>query len=301
MGDGSVELRAATRGSPLALWQVEHVSSLLAPAGVEVEPVVVETSGDVVLDRPIWEIGGKGVFVKEVQAAVLDGRADFAVHSAKDLPSVEAPGLVLACVPERGEPRDALVGSTLAGLPTGALVATGSVRRRAQLAWLRPDLTFTGLRGNIATRLAKAPDFGAIVMAAAALERLGLADRAAEVLEPSVMLPQVGQGALAIEARDGDTAVLEALAAIEHRPSRVAVDAERGFLAELGGDCDLPAGAHATVAGDGSLVLEGLLASLDGHVVLRETRTGASSDAAAVGHALARALLDDHGGAALLA
>ena len=138
-------------------------------------------------------------------------------------------------------------------------------------------------------------------MAAAALERLGLADRAAEVLEPSVMLPQLGQGALAIEARDGDTAVLEALAAIEHRSSRVAVDAERGFLAELGGDCDLPAGAHATVADDGSLVLGALLASLDGHVVLRETRTGASSDAAAVGHALARALLDDHGGAALLA
>lgn len=300
MGD-DVRLRAATRGSPLALWQVEHVTALLAPAGIEVEPVVVETSGDVVLDRPIWEIGGKGVFVKEVQAAVLDGRADFAVHSAKDLPSVEVPGLVLACVPERGEPRDALVGSTLADLPTGALVATGSVRRRAQLAWRRPDLTFTGLRGNIATRLAKAPDFGAIVMAAAALERLGLADRAAEVLEPSVMLPQVGQGALAIEARAGDQPVLAALAAIEHGPSRVAVDAERGFLAELGGDCDLPAGAHATLAADGSLSLEGLLASLDGHVVLRETVSGTASDAAALGHSLARSLLDDHGGAALLA
>ena len=279
------------------------MSALLAPAGIEVEPVVVETSGDVVLDRPIWEIGGKGVFAKEVQAAVLDGRADFAVHSAKDLPSVEVDGLALACVPERGEPRDALVGSTLADLPTGALVATGSVRRRAQLAWLRPDLTFTGLRGNIATRLAKAPDFGAIVMAAAALERLGLADRAAEVLDPSVMLPQVGQGALAIEARDGDGPVLAVLAGIEHGPSRVAVDAERGFLAELGGDCDLPAGAHAVVGGDGSLALEGLLASLDGHVVLRESRTvptGAGSEAAALGHALARSLLDDHGGAALL-
>ena len=296
-----MKLRAATRGSPLALWQVEHVSALLAPAGIEVVPVVVETSGDRLLDRPIWELGGKGVFVKEVQAAVLDGRADVAVHSAKDLPSVTVDGLVLAAVPERGDPRDALVGCALADLPTGALVATGSVRRRAQLAWLRPDLTFTGLRGNIATRLGKALDFGAIVMAAAALERLGLAERATEVLSPDVMLPQVGQGALAIESRADDTATLIALAGIEHGPSRVAVDAERGFLAELGGDCDLPAGAHATVAGDGSLVLEGLLASLDGHVVLRETRTGASSDAAAVGHALARALLDDHGGAALLA
>ena len=297
MGDGSVELRAATRGSPLALWQVEHVSSLLAPAGVEVEPVVVETAGDVVLDRPIWEIGGKGVFVKEVQAAVLDGRADFAVHSAKDLPSVEVPGLVLACVPERGEPRDALVGSTLADLPTGALVATGSVRRRSQLAWLRPDLTFTGLRGNIATRLAKAPDFGAIVMAAAALERLGLADRAAEVLEPDVMLPQVGQGALAIEARSGDEPVLAALAGIEHGPSRVAVDAERGFLAELGGDCDLPAGAHATIGVDGTITVEGLLASLDGHVVLRHRVAGTDGDA--LGREVAAHLLS-HGGAALL-
>lgn len=295
-----MKLRAATRGSPLALWQVEHVAALLAPAGVEVEPVVVETSGDVVLDRPIWEIGGKGVFVKEVQAAVLDGRAEFAVHSAKDLPSLTVEGLVLAAVPVRGEPRDALVGSTLADLPTGALVATGSVRRRAQLAWLRPDLTFTGLRGNIATRLAKAGDYAAIVMAAAALERLGLADRATEVLDPDVMLPQVGQGALAIEARAGDAPVLNALAAIEHGPSRVAVEAERGFLAELGGDCDLPAGAHATVAPDGSVALEGLLASLDGHVVLRESDTGPAAGAAAVGHALARRLLDDHGGAALL-
>ena len=296
-----MKLRAATRGSPLALWQVEHVAALLAPAGIEVEPVIVETSGDQLLDRPIWEIGGKGVFVKEVQAAVLDGRADLAVHSAKDLPSVGVAGLVLAAVPERGEPRDALVGSTLADLPTGALVATGSVRRRAQLAWLRPDLTFTGLRGNIATRLAKAEGFAAIVMAAAALERLGLADRATEVLQPSVMLPQVGQGALAIEARDGDTPVLDALAAIEHRRSRVAVDAERGFLAELGGDCDLPAGAHATIASDGSLSIEGLLASLDGHVVLRESATAPPSDAERCGRALARTLVDDHGGAALLA
>lgn len=298
-----VELRAATRGSPLALWQVEHVTALLAPHGVTVTPVVVETAGDQQLDRPIWEIGGKGVFVKEVQAAVLDGRADIAVHSAKDLPSVEVDGLALAGVPERGEPRDALVGSTLADLPTGALVATGSVRRRAQLAWLRPDLTFTGLRGNIATRLAKAEGFAAIVMAAAALERLGMPERADEVLEPDVMLPQVGQGTLAIEARADDESALEALALIEHGPSRVALEAERGFLAELGGDCDLPAGAYAVLDDDPDgpvLRVEALLASLDGHVVLRESAVGPATDAAGVGHALARRLLDDHGGAALL-
>lgn len=300
-----LKLRAATRGSPLALWQVEHVAALLAPLGVEVEPVVVETTGDQQLDRPIWEIGGKGVFVKEVQAAVLDGRADFAVHSAKDLPSVTVAGLVLASVPTRGEARDALVGSTLADLPTGALVATGSVRRRAQLAWLRPDLTFTGLRGNIATRLAKASGFAAIVMAAAALERLGMADRATEVLEPDVMLPQVGQGALAIEARQDDVTTIDVLAGIQDTASRRAVDAERGFLAELGGDCDLPAGALARIDAGGELTIEGLLASLDGHVVLRETSTelvgGADEGApAVVGRGLARRLLDDHGGAALL-
>lgn len=300
-----MRLRVATRGSPLALWQVDHVAELLAPHGVAVTLVVVETAGDQQLDRPIWEIGGKGVFVKEVQAAVLDGRADIAVHSAKDLPSVDVEGLVLAGVPERGEPRDALVGSTLADLPTGALVATGSVRRRAQLAWLRPDLTFTGLRGNIATRLAKAEGYAAIVMAAAALERLGMPERADEVLEPDAMLPQVGQGTLAIEARAEDGAAREALALIEHGPSRVALEAERGFLAELGGDCDLPAGAYAVLDGGGgpggpTVRVEALLASLDGHVVLRESATGPVADAAAIGHRLARRLLDDHGGAALL-
>lgn len=300
--DAVAELRAATRGSPLALWQVEHVTALLAPHGVTVTPVVVETTGDQQLDRPIWEIGGKGVFVKEVQAAVLDGRADIAVHSAKDLPSVAVDGLVLAGVPERGEPRDALVGSTLADLPTGALVATGSVRRRAQLAWLRPDLTFTGLRGNIATRLAKAEGYAAIVMAAAALERLGMPERATEVLAPDVMLPQVGQGTLAIEARADDAVAREALAWIEHGPSRVSLAAERGFLAELGGDCDLPAGAYAVLGGPSGedVRVEALLASLDGHVVLRESAAGPATDAAAIGHALARRLLDDHGGAALL-
>jgi hydroxymethylbilane synthase len=290
-----VRLRAATRGSPLALWQVEHVASLLPD--VEVEPVVVQTEGDRRAETPLWELGGKGVFVKEVQAAVLDGRADLAVHSAKDLPSITVDGLVIAAVPERGEPRDALVGSALADLPTGGLVATGSVRRRAQLASLRPDLTFTGLRGNIATRLAKADQFAAIVMAAAALERLGLTDHVAEVLDPAIMLPQVAQGALAVEARADDAETLAVLGGIEHRLSRMAIDAERAFLAELGGDCDLPAGAYAVAEGGGVRV-EALLASLDGHVVLRETVAG--SDPPAAGREVARRLLDTHGGSALL-
>ena len=277
----SVRLRAATRGSALARWQTDHVAALLAGAGarrgveVEVEAVVVETVADARLDVPIWEMGGKGVFVKEVQAAVLDGRADLAVHSGKDLPAVGPDELVIGAVPERADARDVLVGSTLASLPVGATVATGSIRRRAQLAWLRPDLTFRGLRGNIATRLEKAEGFDAIVMAAAAVERLGLdlGDRPHEVLDPGVLLPQVAQGALAVECRSDDEVARSLLGDLDHGPSRRAVEAERGFLAELGGDCDLPAGAHATVDGD-ALVLEGLLASPDGHTVLRERRRG---------------------------
>jgi hydroxymethylbilane synthase len=296
-----VQLRAATRGSALARWQTDRVAALVAAAvaGASVEAVVVETSADRRLDIPIWEMGGKGVFVKEVQAAVLDGRADLAVHSGKDLPSETPDGLVLAAVPLRGDPRDALVGARLDDLPAGATVATGSVRRRAQLAWLRPDLTFRGLRGNMARRLDHVGRDGidAIVAAAAALERLGLADRIAEVLEPAQLLPQVAQGALAIECRADDDATRRALAAIEDPVSRRAVDAERAFLAELGGDCDLPAGAHATIGGDGTVTVEGLLASLDGHVVLRHRRTG--DDGEVLGREVAAHLLVN-GGAALL-
>lgn len=287
-------LRVATRGSRLARWQTDHVASLL---DAEVEVVVVETAGDRRTDVPIWEIGGQGVFVKEVQAAVLDGRADFAVHSAKDLPSTTAGGLVIAAVPERADPRDALVGSTLADLAVGAVVATGSVRRRAQLAHLRPDLTFTGLRGNIDTRLDKAADYGAIVMAHAALVRLGRQDRVAEVLEPVVMLPQVAQGALAVECRADDDDIRAVLGAIEHRPSRLAVDTERAYLARLGGGCDLPAGAYAQVDGD-SIEIEALLASLDGRILIRTIHRGA--DPMEVGGEAARQLLEDRGGLGLL-
>jgi hydroxymethylbilane synthase len=286
-------LRIATRGSELARWQANHIAALLR---TDVELVVVETSGDRDQQQPIWSLGGKGVFVKEVQAAVLDGRADLAVHSAKDLPSGTLDGLVLAAVPERGDPRDALVGTALADLPPGARVATGSVRRRAQLADLRPDLTFDGLRGNIATRVAQAERYDAIVVAAVALERLAMSDRIADVLPTTVMVPQVAQGALAVECRADDAATREALAAIEHRDSRRAVDAERAFLAELGGDCDLPAGAHATTSR--GLQLEGLLASLDGRVILRHRAQ--DDDPESLGRAVARHLLDDAGGSAIL-
>ncbi len=317
-------MKAATRASPLARVQTGQVAYLLnvaheqarsvpeagendaasgqtdADAGPDAErayrvlPVTVETSGDRQRGQPIAAIGGQGVFVKEVQAAVLDGRAHFAVHSAKDLPSGPTDGLVLAAFPPRGDPRDALVGSTLADLAPGARVATGSVRRRAQLAALRPDVDLCEIRGNIDTRLAKARDFDAILLAVAGLDRLARGSRIAEVLEPSVMLPQVGQGALAVECRAGDLDTIALLATVDDRTTRLAVEAERSFLAEVGGGCELPVGALAHVTDDGEIVLEALLASLDGSTILRHRATG--RDQAALGRAVARHLLDGGGG-----
>jgi len=311
-------LRLATRGSPLARWQAERVAALLAASGVsECELVVVSTAGDQMTEVPLARIGGQGVFVKEVQAAVLDGRADVAVHSAKDLPALSPDGLVLASVPERADPRDALVGATLESLPPGALVATGSVRRRAQLAWLRPDLTFCDLRGNMARRIERARAAGAGVVAYAALERLGLVAEAAEVLDTARLLPQVGQGALALECRAGDDTTRGALAAVDDPDLHRAVRAERAFLGALGGGCTLPVGALARPAGvaapttgvavpttgaplapgEDEIELDAMLASRDGHVLLRRRATGTDPDA--LGRALARELLDDRGGRSL--
>jgi hydroxymethylbilane synthase len=296
---GGHPLRIATRGSPLARWQAEHIAALLRAQDTDlaIELVLVDTMADRRLDIPIASIGGKGVFAKEVQAAVLDGHADLAVHSAKDLPSVTHPDLALAAVPERGDARDALVGCALDALPDGARIGTGSLRRQAQLAHRRPDLRFEGLRGNMGTRLAKAADFDAIVVAAVAFERLGWGDRLTDVLGVDVLVPQVGQGALAVECRAGDDELRGRLATIEHEPSRRAVDAERAFLAELGGDCDLPAGAHATIAASGALDLDAILASPDGALVLCHAATG--DDPTELGRGAARHLLA-HGGTELL-
>jgi hydroxymethylbilane synthase len=295
-------LRIATRRSPLALRQAEIVAALLGDAAGPLVPV--ETAGDRRREVPIGRIGGKGVFVAEVRQAVLDGRADVAVHSAKDLPAAHveaAAGLVLAAVPERADPRDALVGRSLSALGPGATVATGSARRRAQLAWLRPDLGFAELRGNIGTRLGRVPPGGAVVVAMAAVHRLGLeAELASQlhVLEPLVMLPQVGQGALAVECREDDAAARDLLAGIDHEPSHRAVRAERSLLAALGGGCDAPVGGLARVAGGTTLELEGLVASADGHVVVRHRATG--DDPEALGAEVAEALLDRCGGRALV-
>jgi hydroxymethylbilane synthase len=256
-----MRLRIATRRSPLARWQSERVAALLRAVdpSLTVELVMVETTADRRLDIPIWDLGGKGAFCTEVQAVLLAGEADLAVHSAKDLPARTRPDLVLAAVPPRGEARDALVGCRLADLPFGGVVATGSNRRRVQLAAHRPDLRFEGLRGNIGTRLAKAADFDAIVMAAVALERLGERPAVVDLVDPGVMVPQVGQGALAVETRRDAPPVTALVAAIEDPASRRVVDAERSFLATLGGDCDLPAGAWARID-DGQVVLDAVLA-----------------------------------------
>jgi hydroxymethylbilane synthase len=295
-------IRVATRGSALARWQADHVVARLRRShpDLEVALVVIETFGDRRQDVPIVEMGGQGVFVKEVQAAVLAGRADIAVHSAKDLPALTAPGLQLAAFPGRDDPRDVLVGAALAELAPGATVATGSVRRRAQLASLRPDLRWHDLRGNIATRLSRVPSGGAVVVAAAALNRLGLAERAAEVLDVDVMVPQVAQGALAVECRAGDEAVAALLAPIDEPDIRVAVEAERAFLARLGSGCDLPVGAYAERRG-GLIDIVGLIADVDGSVVVRDRRTGPIAGATALAVALADHLLSDLGGEELLA
>lgn len=256
-------LRIATRGSLQARTQATSVAQALEAAhpGLAVELVFVETTGDQRQDVPLHTIGGQGVFVKEVQRAVLDGRAHLAAHSAKDLPSTPADGLAIGAFCARRSAADALVGRSLADLAPGATVATGSVRRRAQLAAARPDLRFVELRGNIQTRLSKVPDDGAIVMAVAALEILDLTDRIAEELPVAEFVPAVGQGCVAVECAHGDTGTLELLAAVDHAASRRAVEIERAFLATLGSGCSLPVGAH--VVGDR---LQAFLASGDRHL-----------------------------------
>ncbi|CAN5826428.1 hydroxymethylbilane synthase [soil metagenome] len=238
-------LRLATRRSAQASTQATIVAEALATAtGRATELVYVETSGDRQQLVPLHSIGGQGVFVKEVQQAVLDGRADLAVHSAKDLPSETADGLTIGAFTARRDPADALVGSRLADLDRGATVASGSVRRRAQLAAVRPDLRFVELRGNISRRLEQVPDRGAIVMAVAALDILGLSDRVDERLDPLRFVPAVGQGCVAVECRDDDHDAFAALRAVDDGPTRLAVTVERAFLAELGSGCSLPVGAH---------------------------------------------------------
>jgi hydroxymethylbilane synthase len=280
-------LRIATRGSRLALRQVQLVSELL---GVRVEPVVVSTAGDRLPSVPLRAIAGSGAFSGDVRDALVAGAADLAVHSAKDLPPRPDPRLDIVAFPLRADARDALVGATLAGLRRGAVIATGAPRRRTQLAALRSDLQFAELRGNIDTRLRRSGDFDAVVVAMAALHRLGIVpDAVVQPLPVDEMVPQVGQGALAVEARRDDRAMRLLLSRIDDGPTRAAVTAERAFLDRLGGDCDLPAGAHATVRPDGVVDIDAVLAET-GCVHHRVSMRGL--DPVGVGDGAALALLD---------
>ena len=290
-------LVVGTRGSRLALRQTELIVEAFRAYHPELRLDVrtIRTEGDRRASAPLAQIGGQGVFVKEIEAALARREIDLAVHSLKDLPAELTPGLTIAAIPERGDPRDALVsraGATLASLPPGASIGTGSARRAVQLRALRPDVEPIDVRGNVDTRVRKVDEgeVDAIVIAAAGLDRLGLLDRASEVFSPEAMLPAVGQGALAVEARDDDAEALEILATIDDRPSRLACEAERAFLRRLGGGCMLPFGALATVDGE-TLAIRGFIADATGERLLRGEERGKANDAETIGGRLADRVL----------
>jgi hydroxymethylbilane synthase len=296
-------VRIGTRGSALALWQAHLVRALLVRAWptLTVEIEVMKTQGDTTLDTPLPQIGGKGVFTAELEAALRSGAIDLAVHSLKDLPTEESAGLIIGAIPERGDPRDALVSrenSTLEALPEGAAVGTSSRRRAAQLLALRPDLRLLDIRGNVDTRIRKALDadgpYDAIVLALAGLERLGRAEEASERLPLEVMLPAPGQGALAVQCR-AERASRNLLAPLNHRATALAATAERAFLAALGGGCAVPVAAHATLA-QRRLNLHGRVTAPDGSRQVDVSLAGAASlkGAAALGQKLAEMALAQH-------
>ncbi len=295
----ATRIRLGTRGSALALWQARTVQAALCQAhpGLDVELVVLRTQGDRQRDIPLSAFGGIGAFTKELEAALSAGHIDLAVHSMKDVPSVTAPGLVLAAVPERGPVEDALVARTVGALhdlPVGATVATGSMRRRAFLLHLRPDLNVLDLRGNVPTRLRKFDEnaWSAMILARAGLERLGFAERIRAVLSPDIMLPAPGQGALYLQTRAGEPTA-QRVAALDHPDTHQATEAERAFMARLEGGCRVPIGALATVAA-GRIVLTGRVARRDGSEVVGDRMEAAlgAGVPTTLGRALAERLLE---------
>ncbi|WP_436913687.1 hydroxymethylbilane synthase [Acinetobacter schindleri] len=290
-------LKIATRQSPLALWQAEHIRARLQElhADLQVELVTFVTQGDKILDTPLAKIGGKGLFVKELEAALLDGRADLAVHSMKDVPMALPEGLSLAVICEREDPLDAFVSNTYASfdeLPQGAKVGTSSLRRKSQILKARPDLEIIDLRGNVGTRLSKldAGNYDAIILASAGLKRLGLIDRIRHTLKPAVSLPAVGQGALGLECRDRDQAVLDLILPLLHAETDVCVRAERAFNAYLEGGCQVPIAGYATLQ-NGKIAIEGRVGSVDGATLLKAELQGDVNQAEQLGVALAQNLL----------
>ena len=296
MTEERTTVRIGTRGSALALWQADHVTGLLRAAHprIEVERVVIHTKGDRILDQPLARIGDRGLFTKELEHALLEGTVDLVVHSMKDVPTETVPGLALAAVPPRGPAGDAFVSPRFArldDLPPGATVATGSLRREAQLRHARPDLRIVGVRGNVATRLRKLDEHGwdAMILAVAGLERLGLGDRVAERLDLARFVPAVGQGALYLQVREGSRAASIA-AAIDDPETAAAVGAERRFMAALQGGCQVPIGAFASARGR-TLHIVGFVARRDGSDLVRREATGPSSDPEALGQTLADAVI----------
>ncbi|BFM34287.1 porphobilinogen deaminase [Acinetobacter seohaensis] len=300
-------LKIATRQSPLALWQAEHIRARLEAmhADLTVELVTFVTQGDKILDTPLAKIGGKGLFVKELEAALMDGRADLAVHSMKDVPMALPEGLSLAVICEREDPLDAFVSNhyaSFADLPQGAKVGTSSLRRKCQILKARPDLEIIDLRGNVGTRLSKLDDgqYDAIILASAGLKRLGLAERIRHTIQPDVSLPAVGQGALGLECRSQDQAVLDLILPLMHAETNVCVRAERAFNAYLEGGCQVPIAGYATLQ-NGQLQIEGRVGSVDGQTILKAVQFGAPEQAEMLGEELAKALLAQGAGELLKA
>lgn len=291
-------LRIATRKSQLALWQAEHVAALLREAhpGLQIELVPLLTQGDRIQDRSLAAIGGKGLFIKELEVAIEDLRADIAVHSMKDVPADLPRGLTISAVLKRADPRDALVTTSgiarLEDLPRGAIVGTSSLRRQAQLYALRPDLSIQSLRGNVDTRIRKldADGMDAIVLACAGLVRLGLESRITARLDPKVCLPAVTQGVIGIECRANDVRTAGLLQALEDAATRRVMDAERAFAARLGGSCQSPIAAYAELHAD-RITLRGLVAEPDGSRLLRDTESGSAENPAELGRQLAERML----------
>ncbi|MBF0095823.1 MAG: hydroxymethylbilane synthase [Magnetococcales bacterium] len=294
-------LKIGTRGSALALWQAEWVRSLLRAnqPDLTIELVIIKTQGDKILDVPLAKVGGKGLFVKELEEALLAGEIDLAVHSMKDMPALLPDGLALTTILEREDPRDVLLSTrhaSLQALPPGAKVGSSSLRRQSQLLHLRPDLQILSLRGNVNTRIQKLVEgqFDAIVLAAAGVKRLQLTQHVVEYLDPTQVIPANGQGAIGIEARQDDLRLLKLLAPLNHPPTWICVSAERAFLATLEGGCQVPIAGHATLDGQ-QLQLTGRIASLDGSTLLTQSRRGSQEDPISLGKELAQQLLAQGG------
>jgi hydroxymethylbilane synthase len=290
-------LTIGSRGSQLALWQAHWIQARLKSLGVECRIEVIHTTGDKITDVALSKVGTKGLFTKEIEEALLNGAIDLAVHSLKDMPTELPAGLTLSAIPEREDPRDAMVGARLSDLAQHARVGTSSLRRAAQLRSIRPDLEIENIRGNVDTRLRKLDQgqYDAIMLASAGLRRLGWENRISELLEPEVMCPAVGQGALAVETREDGGEAYDLSKRLDHTETRMAVTAEREVLASLGGGCQVPIGAHAIVDDGGMVHIRAVVVSPDGSQVIRKEARGLATDAAAIGRVLGEQLLAEGG------